>query len=271
MGQNKNWQSVILLCLVIFVASCSSGESESPVTASDVPTPTTHPIFGEKGDASSIEENVFDASGSQDEEISPTATPTSPPLPTATPENLVSLSIYDDSMDSNWEIKNSQAMSYELEIDTYTHAGDNAMIIAPTDAYGELYFTVSEDADREFLRDEVVGISFWISGGEEFIGTSDLAVSVVGSNEQPYWVAGDESVENPDGGDPTFSETRLYYLGINRDIPPDTWINVEVWLDELRFDPLYEYVTGFYIKNDELFMQPFYVDDVRIITLGEDE
>ena len=69
---------------------------------------------------------------------------------------------------------------------------------------------------------------------------------------------------------PTFSETRLYFLGINRDIPPETWVNVEVWLDDLQYDPIYEYVTGFYIKNDEGFGQTFYVDAVRIIMLPED-
>jgi hypothetical protein len=82
-------------------------------------------------------------------------------------------------------------------------------------------------------------------------------------------VAGDDSVPSPVLGEPAFSETRLYYLDINRTIPPDTWVLIEMWLDELAYEPDYEYVTGFYIKNNEGFAQTYYVDDVQLIMLAE--
>jgi hypothetical protein len=73
-------------------------------------------------------------------------------------------------------------------------------------------------------------------------------VTVLGSNSYTYWVEDDISVKSI--YEPVFSETRLYYLGVNRTIPPNTWVKVELWLDERIYDPDYRYVTGFYIKNE---------------------
>ena len=44
-----------------------------------------------------------------------------------------------------------------------------------------------------------------------------------------------------------------------------------LWLDELEFEPDYEYVTGFYIKNNEGFLGTFYIDQVSLLVLPEAE
>ena len=192
-------------------------------------------------------------------------------IPTQIPTELDSFLIYNESLSPSWELEYSEGMEYELQNETYAYTGENSIAVTPREDFGELLFSVSGESTREFPREKVLGVSFWIYGGEEYIGTSDLAVAVLGSSAQSSYDPDDESVENPGDGQPTFSETRLYFLGISRDIPPETWINVEVWLDDLQYDPIYDYVTGFYIKNDEGFGQTFYVDDVRIIMLAEDE
>ena len=136
--------------------------------------------------------------------------------------------------------------------------------MTPTRDYGNLAFTVKFGTKETYLREKTLGVRFWLYSGDATIGTQDLAVSVVGSNKYPYWVWNDSSVTNDN--DPVFSETRLQYLGFNDAIPPDTWVQVEVWLDELLFDPEYKYVTGIYIKNGEDFRDTIWIDQVELVT-----
>ncbi len=127
-----------------------------------------------------------------------------------------------------------------------------------------------------YSRNEILGVSFWLSGGANAVDPGDLAITVVGSNAYPYWVAGDTSVQQaagiPDSAItdefPLFSETRLYFLDIKRTIPPDMWVEVVLWLDEREFDPDYRYITGIYIKNDDpAFLPTFYVDRMSLLLI----
>jgi hypothetical protein len=104
-----------------------------------------------------------------------------------------------------------------------------------------------------------------LSSGADYISNTDLAVTVLGSNEYPYWVDGDNSVQNEIS--PVFSETRLSFLDVNRSIPPDTWVQVDVPIHKLIYDPDYTYVVGFYIKNDEGFISEFFIDDIELFAL----
>ena len=138
----------------------------------------------------------------------------------------------------------------------------------PTNDFGRIFLTVQKDARKSYPRDRILGIRFWLSGGENTIGTGDLAVTVTGSNQYTYWVVDDTSVkvDTPVTAiSPLFPETRLYFLHINRSIPPNTWAEVIIWLDDLVDDPHYSYVTGMYIKNDKGFLDTYYVDDVQIL------
>src|SRR5690606_31538237 len=105
----------------------------------------------------------------------------------------------------------------------------------------------------------------------DYVATDDLVITMQGSNQFPYWAENDDSVAGLSNDDADlFSETQLAFLNVSRDIPPNTWFNIEVWLDELVYDPDYEYVTGFYIKNDADFQRPYYIDDVEILLLKDE-
>lgn len=176
--------------------------------------------------------------------------------------------VYDDALDDNWTLENSSMMSYNLQNMRYIDRGRYAIEAAPTTGIGMLYFTLRQDSRQVFRRDQVLGLRFRLTGGADFIENDALAVTVVGSNRQPYWVAGDNSV-NLEGrvtdDEPVFSETRLYYLDINQPIPPDTWVDVVLWLDERIYDPDYTYVTGFYLKTEKDLLDRFYVDQVNLL------
>lgn len=59
----------------------------------------------------------------------------------------------------------------------------------------------------------------------------------------------------------------LAFLGINRSIPPETWVLIELYPEDREFDPPYDFFTGFYIKNSLGFVQPFYIDRIELTRL----
>lgn len=225
-------------------------------------------------------------------EVALVPTPTTRPLASTEAElNLVTLSfgldteetqpyveefVFDDELNPSWTLNNSENVEYNSastarwyeELDEALGITSGAMSIAfePKADFAQLFFTVEEGAADAYDRDQIIGVSFWMHTGNEIVDTGDFAVTVVGSNEQKYWSPEDKSVFFP--GDESFSETALYFLDINRAIPASSWVKVEVFLDELLYDPTYDYITGIYIKNDAGFRNRVYVDRIALLKLG---
>jgi len=208
-----------------------------------------------------------------------TLRPTQPALtqPTALPNLLrpayPEMVIYSDELNRNWSIEQSTDTQINLWDNTRWFqrfeptqertSGATTIAVAPQADFGMLFFTVQPESTEVYEREQVLGVSFWLNSGSNGIATDELAVAMAGSNELPYWSATDRSVFLDDAG--AFSETRLYFLKINRTIPANTWVNIVVWLDDLEFDPPYRYVTGFYIKNDIGFRSTYYIDQVALL------
>lgn len=179
-----------------------------------------------------------------------------------------SVTIYSNALDSDWEIIQNTEVQVQQVGRPNTYEGRAALQVTPLQDFGQLIFVLKPDARNTYLRSKVLALSFWISGGPNQIETSDLGNTIWGSNDYPYWVAGDHSAW--DSSESPFSDTRLYYLGINRAIPPHAWVEAINWLDERQYDPNYEYLTGFSIKNDEGFAVSYYIDEISILMIDED-
>ncbi|MEZ4727792.1 MAG: hypothetical protein R3E79_11745 [Caldilineaceae bacterium] len=253
-------------------AEADAMADQQSLTEANTPIPTIAPLF-------------------RTQAARPTATPS--PAPTRTvatevtmsaavtvttdtfgaPLDLPEVLIYDDELNTNWSVEHSVNTQYNLWDTTHWfqpfhpqlefNSGATAIAVSPQGDYGTLLFTVRPENTTPYQRSEVLGISFWLNSGSDLLAKDDLAVAVIGSNALPYWTPNDVSVFPDNVG--SFSETRLYYLQVNRAIPADTWVNVIVWLDKLAYDPAYEYVTGFYLKNDMGFRNSYYVDRVTLI------
>lgn len=218
------------------------------------------------------------------EEAPPEPTATSTPLPTPVPTiglNTLEL-IYEDDLNPNWEIVTNA--DYALVHDRNPYSGKSSIIFTPTLGARTFMFTVKESADREYRHDEIFGITFQVSSINNHIGLDDMAMTVIGSNEVPYWKFQDFSVENV--GVPNenwvgredrisnwyatvYPETLIAFLEVERAIAPKTWTPVNNWLSARLLAPPYEYVTGFYIKTGTLFEGSVQIDDIRIIALEE--
>lgn len=273
-----------LLLLVGLAAGCAATRKVEIQHAADAPAaPTLNAIFGNRDAAAgSPSVSTLSAEGREDgvtatpwlEGAEVTATPapapaqgpTSTPVPTPAPPRPITKTIYAEGLGDAWTLTNSRWMSY-TEQSEVVHSGDVALRFRPEEDFGSLFFTVRRDAGEAFPYRQVMGVGFWLNAGARELELEDLALTVVGSNEFSYWVPGDDSVTNDI--DPVFSETRLYFLGSNQPFPAAEWVYVELWLDDLIYDPQYEYVTGFYIKNDRGVFQRLYIDDVHLIMLEE--
>lgn len=253
-------------------SEADSIDNPPSITEANTPIPTIAPLFRTQAALS-------------------TATPSPEPTPTMTialtmsspvtvttdssglPLDLPEVLIYDDELNANWSVEHSVTTQSNLWDTTHwfqqfhpqleINSGATAIAVSPQADYGTIFFTVRPESTMSYKRSEVLGVSFWLNSGSDLLAKDDLAVAVIGSNEFPYWTQEDTSVFPANTG--SFSETRLYYLQVNRAIPAHTWVNVIVWLDKLVYDPTYEYVTGFYIKNDIGFRNSYYIDRVALI------
>lgn len=202
-----------------------------------------------------------------------------PPTPNATAINQATIAaldvdqlkevvVYDDSLASDWSLSQSFQTNINLYNKEYVYQGRYAIKVQPKFTTGTLYFTLNETAKQVFKRAQVLAVRFYLSGGAQPINNDTMTVAVIGSNKYSYWVKNDASV-HIDGRttdeQPLFSETRLFYLGVNTAIPSKTYVEVTNWLDSRAFDPLYTYLTGFYLKTDRDSVSTFYVDKVSVL------
>jgi hypothetical protein len=261
------WKTVKPAILILSVVLClnACGRSSPVSEVADFPTPTIPALFQEPPTRTALLPEPTRTA--QPAPTVPAASMTQTAVPSDA--NLVAIPIYDDRLREGWSLEPSFRMVYDVQHDSFVNRGSYAIEAQAEDPFASLYFTIQEDSGQVFLRDRVLGLRFLLSGGESEIGNQQLAVSVVGSDAQPYWLADDNSVApspNTTIDAPLFSETRLAFLSINV-VPVGEWVEVVVWLDELIYDPYYTYVTGFYLKTDEL--PRFYIDQVELIVLDE--
>lgn len=249
----------------------------APSTGTPFPTPTTNPIFA-GGNDDVTRDSAESSNGTQTPIPTqrPSATPSPIPTQAPTPTELPPIILFDDTLHPDWELVNSN-MPHDTRHNGEAFTGTYSLQLSPSRGRQVMLLTVRQDAGTVYRRDDFLGITFRLYSGDNFVGIDDLAVAVIGSNEVPYWVPNDPTATNLDPDfepdDPSivsvydyaFSPTRLQFLGITNDVPPETWVWATNWLDDRVFDIEYEFITGFYIKNDDGFTQDVLIDDIRLV------
>lgn len=173
--------------------------------------------------------------------------------------------VFDDELNANWSLENSRSLKYNAKDSAQSKSGTVSISVTPQQDIGTLYFSVRKDAKENYLRSRVWGVSVWVNSGRGTIGVDDMAMTVVGSNQYPYWVSDDKSVLLDKVH--FFSESKLYYLGVMREIPPNTWVELVVQIDKLPYDPDYKYVTGVYLKNGTGILNTVYIDRLTLLLI----
>jgi hypothetical protein len=274
------------LFLLMALAGCTPSSLTSENPAEPLPKPTTFQFFEERpviegGSPNGTPNptgiptvaNLFTQRDTPTPKPSATPLPTFPPSTSATgtpvnaQENLFDYYVFDDVLDNNWDVVETIGATTDMQSDIRVFEGENSIAFTPEEDFTSLFFAVKPSSNIALQADKVLGLTFWINGGDDFIQLEQLALSIIGSNDLNYWSPEDDSVALPEGE--SFSETRLYFLGLNRSIPPNTWVEVNLQLDSLIYDPEYNYVVGFYLKNDLGFRNTVYLDEVKFVLLTD--
>lgn len=244
----------LIVCAAV-VAGCGAPPQQQR------PVPTVAPVFG----------NVSPGPAATMGTAPLVPTPEPPPsgvVSSRTGANLEAIPIYDDRLGDDWTLDESTLVRLDPESQRVVKDGRSAIEVDPSSGYGTLLFAVRPDARRRYSAEQIVGVRFWVNGGPNAIGPEDLLITVMGSNAYPYWRPNDTSVSAAgritDGGT-IFDEQRIFFLGFEKGIPAYTWAEITIWLDERILDPEYAYFTGLYIKNDEYFVKPYFVDSVSLL------
>jgi hypothetical protein len=284
-------RSLFIIILTIFLASCSTGLVNSE-SSSAYPTPTNNPLFSssqtgpQKANstpsgtmAAPTVAGIFKPDLTSTARAVPGKQPTeSPdianPLPTQPQDQAVvsedpqssngetDKTIFTDQLDANWTTV-GQDVDINLNNTKETFQGKQSIEVTPKKGFGSAYFVLGPNNTTAYTRSQILGVKFKLTGGDNSIEPSDLAIAILGSNQYTYYAANDHSVTSQ--YDPVFPETRLYHLQINQTIKPHVWVDITVWLDDLLYEPVYNNFTGFYIKNDETYLQKYYIDDVQLV------
>lgn len=248
-------------CLgLLLAATLASACTRQPEASSVVVEPTIAPIFNQAPQVKPTSRPL----------IVPTVEPNVTPRATSAEPTTLDVKVYGDRLASGWSLESSSGIVFTEDETTIAHSGSTAIAARPTQAFGQLILGLQSGTPTTYRRDNVLGVTFMVSGGSNILPSDGLIVTVYGSKKHPYFVPGDRSATQPEGritsDDPLFPETRLYFLGLNRDILPGEWAEITVWLDD-HFTPDYTYITALQIKNDERYLDPFYVDDVALVLL----
>ncbi len=229
MVRSRTTRALLVGVMIVLVSACGRQEIDTSGTA----FPTIAPAFSNERPT-----------------IQP---PQSLPLPTVLPASTAQTQsapadqteeflVYDDELVAGWSLKETTGPGYK-EVSTYFFSGSHSIMVEPSAPFQLLNLGVVDGSEQVYPREQVLGVRFRVSGGENYLPEDGLIVSVIGSNDYDYFVPDDTSATRPPGRitseEPLFPETRLYYLGVNRDIKPQEWAEVIVWLDD-HFTPDYK-------------------------------
>jgi hypothetical protein len=273
-------QTLIITTFVILalLAGCMSQLSGSLFSNENPPTfatPTAHQLFsaGAKtvvaGQAAFNTADSIPTMSNHFEAYKPVEIVVETPAPTPTwievkatrpPAQLVPL--YNDWVKPGWQILSSDSL---LKVDPRAkgnaHLGNFSISVQPSLYEGKVYIVSAPENDAYYLRKDVLGVSLYLYSGSAELNLNDLALTVIGSDAFSYYRADDLTVLSRDN----YEETTLNFLGFNNSIPPRTWVEVEIWLDEMLYEPDYHFVTGLYIVPRKSLTHTIYIDDVNLI------
>ncbi len=237
----------------------------SDVNADAPGLPTLAPVFNPSVVATAVNATALvPLATSPARTLEPEQTDATPQAGSTRP-SVVEDYVFDDALNPNWSLEYSENVNLDVQDTTHVKAGKNAIAVTFEQDFARAFFTVKKDSTQQYARDKTWGVTMWLNTGANDLGPEDLSVTVIGSNAQPYYVPNDTSVVTNDKM--FFSETRLVYFGVSRQLPQETWIELTVELDNLPYDPDYKYITGIYVKNDKNIRGTIYLDRVAMLMI----
>ncbi|MCZ7672779.1 MAG: hypothetical protein M5U34_39510 [Chloroflexi bacterium] len=162
--------------ILIFVGCASSAVDEAEVDY-NLPTPTKHPFFqnatGAMVEATpdllmpvpALETPVLREMDLPTETLLLTRDANVQTLTGLTYADLLTTTIYDDALDANWRVLDSEGVEIDLANTDFVYNGRFSISMTPSDSWQTLYFAVDEETTDSFRQSDVLSVSFQINGG----------------------------------------------------------------------------------------------------------
>jgi hypothetical protein len=239
--------------LAVLISGCKSQKTPNPPVESELPTLTIA--------------NFFDQAN--------TATPRPTRKPTATPDPAVppfslreakKVTLYSDGLNPNWGFIGIQGEDVNPRSRILVYNGLFSLAITPKKSDSQVFFMVREDSDEVYPRPQVHGFQFRLNPGTHPLALTDLAIHILGSQEQVE--TRDLKELGEDLEQVVFNQVYVYIPDAGESIPPNAWTEVVVWLDDPVTAPQFDYITGLSIARSEAFLQTYFIDDVQLIVAG---
>ncbi len=208
-----------------------------------------------------------------DQAQTPTPSPSSVPTDTPNPGNFpfsiqeaTKVAIYSDIINPNWGLVTTQSEETNPRSRTPVYNGLFSLSITPKKSGSQVFFMVQQDTDEVYPASQVHGFRFFLNPGSQSIPLSELSIHILGSQEQVETRDPQELGPVLDGL--IFNNAQIHFSNASDAIPPNTWTEVVVWLDDPLTTPQFDYVTGLSIERKEAFLQTFFIDDLQLIVAG---
>ncbi len=246
----KKLYVAIFCCLVLILGGCAIFTEEEFYDDWDFSTPT------KDGSIVRVKSQTPTFTTTQSQTIVPVT-------PKITQPETLYLSIYSEDLKPNWGLIIGNDEEINLRAQAESYEGFLSIAVMLTKSFSRINFVVKENTKELYPLSQIIGIRLWINPEDYDLSPSNLGLTILGSNELPYYVRGNGAVSNSDNS--VMSETRLDSLGYNQSIPANTWTEVTVWLEDMNDEMDYENLVGFAFINDSGFLQIIYMDKVELI------
>jgi hypothetical protein len=181
-------------------------------------------------------------------------------------DNIQEVPVYSSRLNPGWSTDSSWGMRREIQSARITNSDITALEAVPGEPYSGLFFTVTKNSAKTYFRDQILGVRFRVSGGPNYLSPNSIQMDVIGSSQYKYWSEDDQTITSMHGTGtkPLDAGISLGRLGLKRDVEPNTWVEMDFWLDDYDA-PKYTYVTGVAFMNDSSFLKNFYIDKVSLL------
>jgi hypothetical protein len=250
------WKAVLFFVVLTWlVAACGGGGTEQ--IAPQTEASGDLPVANDVGNSEAVD-------SPEASEAAESGTPVSEPVIMPAADQFL---VYGDQITAGWTWENSWGVEVAAVGGDEAYAGAGALGVTAVADYGGLFFSIPEDAAQNFHQNRFLGIRFRLKAGENGLDPHDLAIAVTGSNLYPYWSR--ETSSAPQHETPFTNEMGLPALGYQAALTPGEWVPVELWFQQMVPAPDHTFLTGFYLKNNADFRGSYYVDDVALIALPD--
>lgn len=272
---------IVALCAVLMLFGCQSNSPKMVVKPAQA-TPTINPIFLPLPTSTSPTPTPKQPTPTLNP-VTPTAmvvvqetaaaslpvetTPTEAAAPSLTPTvaNLIEVPIYSDQTNSNWVLRSSgPGVSYVFQDSAQAHDDKYAMSITFRKDNSYFDFVVRQGAAVRYLRDNTYGIRFWLYSNDRPLAVDSIGVGIFGSQKLPFMLVNDASVNQAEF-DPVFNKENKYLVGLSQEVPANTWVQVEIPLDSLKYNTNYQYITGVRFRNNTGFQGKIFIDNFVLL------